>query len=145
MESEALEKWLWILQNWKHELVLPWIRSLFGVPSRPIFYHYDYFIHLYDTAQEISASPELLWEWENLACLVCSLSHCIYTFLALRASTWSHWPTIHIICCWICCWVCCQGCLLSKPEQTPRAHHSRVHLAVTCIRSRTLPRWAASI
>lgn len=99
----------------------------------------------YMTAQEISASPKLLGEWENMACLLCSLSHCIYTFLAWRPSTQSYQSTIRIIRCWICCWVCCQGCLLSKPEQIPRAHRSRVHLAVVHKSSRTLPRWAASV
>lgn len=145
MESEALEKWLWNLYNWKHELVLLWIRSFLDVPSRPIFYHYDHFIRLHDTAQETSSSPKLLGERENLACFLCSLSHCIYTFLALRPSTQSYRPTTRIICGWIRCWVCCQSCLLSKPEQTPGAHRSRVYLAVTHISSRTLPRWAASV
>lgn len=42
----------------------------------------------------------------------------------------------HIICDWICCWICCQGYLLSKPEQIPRTHHSRMHLDVVHISSR---------
>lgn len=121
------------------------IRSLFGVPSRPIFNHYYNFIHLHNTAQRILASPKLLGEQENLACRLCSLSHCILHFLAWRPSAQSYQPTTHIICYWICWWVGCQGCLLSKSEQTHRAHHCTVHLSAILISSRALPRWATSI
>jgi len=145
MESEALEKWLWNLDNWKQELILLLIRSLLAVPSRPVFYHYGHFIRAHDKVWEISASPKLLGEWENLAWLLCCLRHCTYTLLALWPGTKSYWPTFRIICCWVCCWMCCQGCLLSKPEQTRRTHHSRVRLAVTRVSSRTLPRWTSSI